>query len=88
MAYGLATYLWVCGLAILGASAAYLQEVASSHGKFTALLMMAELATAVLVGLCAFWLGEAEALDLRLTAVGIAAGGWLGKTAMQKFANK
>lgn len=86
--YGPTTYLWVAGLSVMGASASYLQQLADRPTLLSTRRFLAEVVTAIVAGLCAFWGAEAMGSDLRLTAVAVAVSGYCGKHSLDKLKRK
>ena len=92
-AYGLLTYLWVFGLAMLGGAVSFLRKMRSGAARpWNVVEFVGELATAAFTGVITFWMCEWAGFDPLLTAAFVGISGHMGSRALfmfeQMLANK
>ena len=84
--YGVLTYLWVLGLAMLGGLAAFIQRLNKSSKpqplKTIFLKLAGELVIAAFAGLLTFWLCQAWGLDGTMSALAVGVSGHMGGKAI------
>ena len=84
--YGVLTYLWVLGLAMLGGLAAFIQRLNKSAKpqplKTIFLKLAGELVIAAFAGLLTFWLCQAWGLDGTMSALAVGVSGHMGGKAI------
>lgn len=77
--YGLMTYVWVVGVALLGGLLSFLRKLnAGDKPAATVSGFLLELLAAVLAGVATFWLLESMRVDPLLTAAMVAISGNMG----------
>lgn len=79
--YGLSTYAWVIGLAVIGGAVKYLND----SDKFSFITLLRDLVSAGFAGILTFWLCEWMVITGPLSAVLIAVSGLMGTKAIKEI---
>ncbi|MFI3221611.1 MAG: phage holin family protein [Methylococcaceae bacterium] len=81
--YPFITYAWVIGMAALGGVAHYIKKINSGLNKpFSIAELAGEIIISGFVGLLTFFICDATAVDIRITAVFVGISGHMGSRAI------
>ena len=80
--YPFITYAWVIGMAALGGVAHYIKKINSGLKPFSIAELAGEIIISGFVGLLTFFICDATAVDIRITAVFVGISGHMGSRAI------
>lgn len=80
--FGLITYAWVWGIAIMGGAVSYYQKVRKGHSKYSIAEFVGEVVTSAFAGILTFYLCQASGMGQLLTAALVGVSGHMGSRAL------
>ena len=76
--FSMITYMWVCGLAIMGGIVSYYQKVRRGSAQYSIAEFIGELVTSSFAGVLTFYLCQASGMGQLLTAALVGVSGHMG----------